>query len=316
MVTEVRQYGATFRLDYSLVYWNSRLEHEHIRLVSQFQTGETICDMFCGIGPFAIPAAQKGCLVYANDLNPDSVHYLRTNAKINKVEDHIRAYNMDARMFMIQLMSPPASERLMETRVPSLNICENSKSPESGTVVSENGRSTGENEILDTEEIVQDDLASIIANGAAKRRAKICYQDQVTEGGSTTAASKKNRSANKRIKSFNSASPKTWEHVDHVIMNLPASALQFLDVFERLLQRKYWKGPLPWIHCYCFIRSTESEESILAVAEGNIGAKILDPVFHWVRDVAPNKAMFCLSFRLPEASCFKENATDNTAQAV
>lgn len=84
MVTEVKQYGATFRLDYGLVYWNSRLEHEHIRLVSLFKKGDVICDMFAGIGPFSIPAAQKGCVVYANDLNPDSVHYLRTNAKINK----------------------------------------------------------------------------------------------------------------------------------------------------------------------------------------------------------------------------------------
>ncbi|KAI3872759.1 hypothetical protein MKW92_022401 [Papaver armeniacum] len=59
MDTEVKQYGATFKLDYGLVYWNSRLEHEHIRLVSQFKAGEVICDMFAGIGPFAIPAAQK-----------------------------------------------------------------------------------------------------------------------------------------------------------------------------------------------------------------------------------------------------------------
>lgn len=37
MVTEVNQYSATFKLDYNLVYWNSRLEHEHMRLVSQFR---------------------------------------------------------------------------------------------------------------------------------------------------------------------------------------------------------------------------------------------------------------------------------------
>ncbi|KAK2978226.1 hypothetical protein RJ640_024259 [Escallonia rubra] len=109
MITEVKQYGATFKLDYSLVYWNSRLEHEHLRLVSQFQAGETICDMFAGIGPFAIPAAQKGCLVYSNDLNPDSIRYLKVNAEINKVNDHIRAYNMDGRKFISVLMAVPTS---------------------------------------------------------------------------------------------------------------------------------------------------------------------------------------------------------------
>jgi tRNA (guanine37-N1)-methyltransferase len=117
MVTEVKQYGATFRLDYGLVYWNSRLEHEHIRLVSLFKKGDVICDMFAGIGPFSIPAAQKGCVVYANDLNPDSVHYLRTNAKINKVEDYIFTYNMDARVFMQSLMSFPGSETRSDSQV-------------------------------------------------------------------------------------------------------------------------------------------------------------------------------------------------------
>ena len=109
METEVKQYGAIFKLDYSLVYWNSRLEHEHLRLISLFQPGEIICDMFAGIGPFAIPAAQKGCLVYANDLNPDSIRFLKINARINKVDDLVHAYNMDARKFIAQLMTVPLS---------------------------------------------------------------------------------------------------------------------------------------------------------------------------------------------------------------
>ncbi|KAI3721628.1 hypothetical protein L2E82_32645 [Cichorium intybus] len=105
METKVKQYGATFKMDYGLVYWNSRLDHEHIRLVNKFQKGEIICDMFAGIGPFAIPAAQKGCLVYANDLNPDSVKYLKINADINKVNNNLRPYNLDARIFMSKLMA-------------------------------------------------------------------------------------------------------------------------------------------------------------------------------------------------------------------
>lgn len=124
MITEVKQYGATFKLDYSLVYWNSRLEHEHIRLVSLFQPGETICDMFAGIGPFAIPAAQKGCLVYANDLNPDSVRYLKINAKINKVDGCVFAYNMDARKFVSELMAVPVCENNLESDDSMAKACD------------------------------------------------------------------------------------------------------------------------------------------------------------------------------------------------
>ncbi|KAF9625025.1 hypothetical protein IFM89_017074 [Coptis chinensis] len=104
MVTKVKQYGATFKLDYGLVYWNSRLEHEHIWLISLFQDGDIICGMFSGISPFVILAAQKRCIVYANDLNPDSVRYLKINAEINKVDDRVCAYNMDARVFICHLM--------------------------------------------------------------------------------------------------------------------------------------------------------------------------------------------------------------------
>jgi tRNA (guanine37-N1)-methyltransferase len=143
MITEVKQYGATFKLDYSLVYWNSRLEHEHKRLVSMFRAGEIICDMFAGIGPFAIPAAQKGCLVYANDLNPNSIHYLRINAKINKVDDQICSYNMDARKFISQLMEVPNSENKTENNVPISDACYTCKTQDNTEPNSEKELLTG-----------------------------------------------------------------------------------------------------------------------------------------------------------------------------
>ncbi|XP_014505695.1 tRNA (guanine(37)-N1)-methyltransferase 1 isoform X3 [Vigna radiata var. radiata] len=275
MITEVKQYGATFKLDYSLVYWNSRLEHEHKRLVSMFQAGETICDMFAGIGPFAIPAAQKGCIVYANDLNPDSIHYLRINAKINKVDDRIYAFNMDARKFVSQLMEVPNTEATsqLSSEVPILDTCHTCR-------IQDNAESNSKNELL---------------TGDVE-----AHETGILEG------VRRKGSTNKRIRSSEMSVTKTWEHVDHIIMNLPASALQFLDSFRGLIQKKYWKGCLPWIHCYCFIRATETPETIIAVAESALNAPIQDSKFHRVRDVAPNKAMFCLSFRLP-GGCVKED---------
>lgn len=44
---------------------------------------------------------------------------------------------------------------------------------------------------------------------------------------------------------------------------------------------------------------------IIAKAEHYLGGKLdAPPVVHTVRDVAPNKLMLCLSFRVPEAVAF------------
>jgi tRNA (guanine37-N1)-methyltransferase len=77
--------GCRFKLDFSRVYWNSRLHAEHERLVEQFKPGEVIADVFAGVGPFAIPAAKKGCGLFANDLNPYSFEYLNVNVVLNSV---------------------------------------------------------------------------------------------------------------------------------------------------------------------------------------------------------------------------------------
>ncbi|XP_062222830.1 tRNA (guanine(37)-N1)-methyltransferase-like [Phragmites australis] len=306
MVTEVKQYGATFRLDYGSVYWNSRLEHEHIRLVSLFNKGDVICDMFAGIGPFSIPAAQKGCVVYANDLNPESIHYLRTNAKINKVEDCIFTYNMDARVFMQNLMSVPGSESMSDYQVAAVDSYP-------GVMVPANENSSSNGNHNDVQENCQNNTNdySLVSTTAKKRLQGAKEGEPDCQGEDASLTKKRN---NKRVRGSGPPPAKPWEHVDHVLMNLPASALQFLDCFDGLVQKKYWTGSLPWIHCYCFIRSSESEESILSEAQNKLNAEIAEPIFHRVRDVAPNKAMFCLSFKLP-MECLKED-TKNHIQSV
>lgn len=50
-----------------------------------FKSEEVIADVFAGVGPFAIPAAKKGCAVFANDLNPNSAKYLLKNVVDNRV---------------------------------------------------------------------------------------------------------------------------------------------------------------------------------------------------------------------------------------
>lgn len=71
--------------DFSKVYWNSRLHTEHDRLVQMFKPEDVVADVFAGVGPFALPAAKKGCAVLANDLNPESAHWLTKNIITNHV---------------------------------------------------------------------------------------------------------------------------------------------------------------------------------------------------------------------------------------
>ncbi|CRK25044.1 hypothetical protein BN1708_014117 [Verticillium longisporum] len=60
MDVEVKENDCTFQFDYSKVYWNSKLETEHSRLIRLFQPGEVVADVMAGIGPFAIPSGRKG----------------------------------------------------------------------------------------------------------------------------------------------------------------------------------------------------------------------------------------------------------------
>lgn len=85
MNVEQKEQDCIFRFNYSKVYWNTRLGTEHERLVSMFNTGEAVCDLMAGVGPFAVPAGKRGVFVSANDLNPDSYASLKRAITDNKV---------------------------------------------------------------------------------------------------------------------------------------------------------------------------------------------------------------------------------------
>ncbi|KAI1847316.1 hypothetical protein JX266_006541 [Neoarthrinium moseri] len=100
MDVEVRENDCAFHFDYSKVYWNSKLEKEHTRLIGMFKPGEVVCDVMAGIGPFAVPAGKKGVFVWANDMNPESHKYLTEAIKRNKVGQYVRPFNSDGRKFI------------------------------------------------------------------------------------------------------------------------------------------------------------------------------------------------------------------------
>ena len=89
----LKEYGAKFTFDFRKVYWNSRLQMEHSRLINMIRKAassvkeqQVVADIMCGIGPFAVPLAMNGVEVHANDLNPASYDYLMKNAQQNLEE--------------------------------------------------------------------------------------------------------------------------------------------------------------------------------------------------------------------------------------
>jgi len=91
----VSENGMKMKFNFREVYWNSRLSEERVRLLSKVASSDVVCDIFAGVGAFALFAASKGCVVYANDLNPAGAEAIRRNAVLNKCR--LEVFNLDAR---------------------------------------------------------------------------------------------------------------------------------------------------------------------------------------------------------------------------
>lgn len=210
MVAKVKENGVTYEFDFSRVYWNPRLSTEHQRVVQLIKRGDTVFDVFAGVGPFAIPAARRGANVLANDLNPESYRWLQHNCKLNKVESKVQTYNMDGRDF---IRGP------LKQKLPAL------LKGESGV---------------------------------------------------------------------------------HVVMNLPALALEFLDAFRGLMQLEpVCEQNLPTVHCYGFSKDDNPEADVVERASSSLGFPLENKCsVHFVRNVAPNKDMMCVRFTVPKEVLF------------
>jgi tRNA (guanine37-N1)-methyltransferase len=201
-VVEHSESDCRFKFDFSRVYWNSRLHTEHTRLVDMFQPDELVADVFAGVGPFALPAAKKGCAVLANDLNPESYKYLNINIRDNKVSDRVRASCVDGREFIQHAARWVATDPLPGYSGPPLS--------------------------------------------QSQRRALSKQQSR----GSPLPPQ-----------------PSPRKRISHFVMNLPDSAITFLDAFRGILapssgsvndmQALY--DVLPMVHCHCFTREVDRD---------------------------------------------------------
>ena len=81
------EHGHRFTVDLAGAYFSARLSTERQRILAQVQEGETVLDMFAGVGPFAITLAAKAGFVVAVDLNPQAVGLMLENLARNRARN-------------------------------------------------------------------------------------------------------------------------------------------------------------------------------------------------------------------------------------
>lgn len=98
----------------------------------------------------------------------------------------------------------------------------------------------------------------------------------------------------------------------HIVMNLPALAVEFLDVFRHLLVGEPCSpAGLPTVHCYGFSKHSDPARDIQERAEATLGTSLAGRCSTFlVRNVAPNKEMLCLSFQIPADVLYKRPCPD------
>jgi len=110
-----REYGCVYYVDLSKAYFSPRLSSEHVRLAGLVNEGETVVDMFAGVGPFTIQIAKQHerVLVYAVDVNPGAIELLNKNVAANRVMAKVTPILGDARQVVRERLTGAADRVVM-----------------------------------------------------------------------------------------------------------------------------------------------------------------------------------------------------------
>lgn len=97
--TTHKEHGCLYKIDVSKIMFSKGNLKERHRLQQLVKPNETIVDMFAGIGYFTIPIAKftSPDKIYAIEMNPVSVLYLKENIHLNKIEGKIEPMLGDCR---------------------------------------------------------------------------------------------------------------------------------------------------------------------------------------------------------------------------
>ncbi len=82
-----KESGCSFRVDVEKCYFSPRLSGERLRIARLTQSGETIVNMFAGVGCFSIVIAKLAgnAKVFSIDVNPAAFLFMIENVRVNRV---------------------------------------------------------------------------------------------------------------------------------------------------------------------------------------------------------------------------------------
>ena len=134
-----REFGCQYHIDVAKAYFSPRLSHEHQRVALFVQAGETVVDLFAGVGPFSVLIAKKNpnVRVYAVDINPDAVEFLKVNARVNRVENRVIPILGDAKQITATRLKGSADRVIMnlpETAIEFVDAACQSIKPKGGII--------------------------------------------------------------------------------------------------------------------------------------------------------------------------------------
>ncbi len=132
-----KEFGCKYHVDIAKAYFSPRLSHEHERVTALVQDGETVVDLFSGVGPFSVLIGKRNptVKVCAVDLNPDAIELLNLNVRVNKVENNVYPILADAREIAATKLRGSADRVIMnlpETAIDFVDAACNALKPQGG----------------------------------------------------------------------------------------------------------------------------------------------------------------------------------------
>jgi tRNA (guanine37-N1)-methyltransferase len=110
-----RESGCFYALDLETCYFSPKLSGERLRIAGLVQPGETVVNMFAGVGTFSILIAkrQPTAKIYSIDVNPVAVEFMKENARVNRVNGNVVSLQGDAKAIIEAQLQGCADRVLM-----------------------------------------------------------------------------------------------------------------------------------------------------------------------------------------------------------